>query len=133
MRNLRTLITGVGKFIMPRNNSQLMTSTLTSTELNTITARSPLPSQMKENQNMSDTKFRQRKSKMAGPLPLNTETHLHHSLCWVSACLNQCGCTRRYDLMARYFPIYSPGNPGSSPGRKTKVKPRSKCDMPRNT
>lgn len=61
MRNLRTLITGVGKFIMPRNNSQLMTSTLTSTELNTITARSPLPSQMKENQNMSDTKFRQRK------------------------------------------------------------------------
>lgn len=70
---------------------------------------------------------------MAGPLPLNTETHLHHSLCWVSACLNQCGCTRRYDLMAQYFPIYSPGNPGSSPGRKTKVKPWSKCDMPRNT
>lgn len=57
MQNLRTLITGVGKFIMARNNSQLMTSTPKSTEMNTITARSPLPSQMKENQNMNDTKF----------------------------------------------------------------------------
>lgn len=50
MWNLRTLIIEVEKFIMPRNNSQLMTSAPIYIESNTITAHSPLPSQMKENQ-----------------------------------------------------------------------------------
>lgn len=50
---------------MPRNNSQLMTSALRCTKLNTITARSPLPTQMKENQNMDDTRSIQRKQTMA--------------------------------------------------------------------
>lgn len=103
MRNLRTLITGVGKFIMPRNNSQLMTSTPKSTELNTITARSPLPSQMKKSQNMKDTKFTlekvedgwaigpQRRDSSASELVLG---QCLSTPVWICQ-------TLRYDLMAR--------------------------------